>query len=411
MQRGGGRGLMEATSPVSPVSEHPDERTVDPERSPDAAPRRRRVRTAIVVATITLVAAGSVFAVQALRPAPEPAAAPAPPAAEATVTAGNLTAETSVRGKLRYAENHTLAAARGGTITELPAPETTLYPGSTAYRIDTIPTVVMAGTMPAWRDFAQGMTPGPDVRQLEENLRSFGYLDAEPSEDFTWHTRWAIRSWQRDLGLPAEDTLSKDLVLFAAAPLHVSTLDRQLGDRVDAGTTLFRATGTVKEISASVKPEDAELAAVGAAVTVDLPGGTSAPGTVTGVAAAEEAPNPANAAAGAEASTDATGAAPGELRIPVVITLDDAAATAGLALVSVTVRLGSVVREDVLTVPVDALVPVDAERFAVELAGNRTGGANTPRLIPVTVGAFASGLVEISGDGIREGLTVTVPQR
>lgn len=292
----------------------------------------------------------------------------------------------------------------------MPGPETLLAPGAVAYRVDTQPAVVMAGSMPAWRDFTTGMTPGPDVRQLEENLRSFGYLDAEPSEDFTWHTRWAIRTWQRDLGLVPSDTLSKDLVLFADQPLQVGKLDRQVGDRVESGAKLYRAHVTTKEVSAHIKPSDAGLAPVGAVVAIDLPGGETTEGTVMSVGVAEES-QPQD---GADASPGgATGGSSGEILLPIVVGLNNQSATQALSLVSVSLRLSAVVREGVLTVPIDALIPVANEKFAVELVSPKKSGAaaSAPQLTPVTVGAFASGLVEISGAGIREGLEVTVPKR
>lgn len=376
--------------------------------TPTPPPRKRTALTVtLIVSALVLAAGGGVFASNMLRPTPVAASPVSPQTAQAKVTAGSLNAETTVRGKLRFTKQIDLAAARSGVITELPVPDTILAPGAVAYRIDTLPTVVMAGTTPAWRDFATGMTAGPDVKQLEENLRSFGYLDAEPSEDFTWHTRWALRTWQRDLGLPPSDTLSKDLVLFADQPLRVSKLERQLGDRVEAGAKLYRASSTTTEVTASLKPDDAELAPVGATVTVELPGGGNTEGIVSNVGSAEEAPAESGAAPAPGGDATAEGR-PGELRIPITVSLADQTATQGLSLVSVTVRLGSVVREDVLTVPVDALIPVDAERFAVEVAG---AGSTQQKLLPVTVGAFASGLVEISGEGIREGLEVTVPKR
>jgi hypothetical protein len=74
---------------------------------------------------------------------------------------------------------------------------------------------------------------------------------------------------------------------------------------------------------------------------------------------------------------------------------------------SVTVQFSSTLADDVLTVPVEALVAVDATSFAVETPSDQPGEAI--RRIPVAVGAFASGRVQITGDGIRDGLPVAVP--
>ena len=49
-----------------------------------------------------------------------------------------------------------------------------------------------------------------------------------------------------------------------------------------------------------------------------------------------------------------------------------------------------------------ALMATAASEYAVELAGSR-------KLVPVTLGAFADGWAEVSGDGIAEGVRVVVP--
>lgn len=406
--RGPGRrlahGTLTADSPLNPTE-------------PDVNTRKTGVRAALITVGLVLALGLGAFAARSLAPAAEAPEPPTPPTARAEITSGPMTAETTTRGKLRPVVQRDVVATSGGVITELPAADALLVPGTVAHRIDTKPVVVMAGSMPAWRDFAVGMTPGPDVRQLEENLRTFGYLDAEPSEDFTWHTKWAVRSWQRDLGLPAQDSLSKDLIMFAAEPLRVGAFEHQVGERVDAGAKVYRASGAAMEVAATIRPADAELAPVGTAVTVEFPGGTSAEGTVTSVGAAEEQKPEAGAEAGGT----------GEVLIPIVVTFADQSAAAGLSLVSVSLRFSTVVRDDVLTVPVDALIPIEDDEFAVELpaatgtagahGGSRAShttdgsGSSKRQLIPVEVGAFASGLVEISGEGIRAGLEVTVPER
>ena len=61
--------------------------------------------------------------------------------------------------------------------------------------------------------------------------------------------------------------------------------------------------------------------------------------------------------------------------------------------------------EDVLSVPVSALLALVEGGYAIEVPD----GDGT-RLIGVDTGMFADGLVEITGDGISEGLEVVVPR-
>ena len=93
--------------------------------------------------------------------------------------------------------------------------------------------------------------------------------------------------------------------------------------------------------------------------------------------------------------------------IPVTIVPDDASVTADFQEVSVTVGLPSEKRENVLSVPVGALVALSPEQFGVEVVQDD----NTTTRVPVTTGLFAAGRVEISGEGLAEGQRVVVPQR
>jgi hypothetical protein len=58
-------------------------------------------------------------------------------------------------------------------------------------------------------------------------------------------------------------------------------------------------------------------------------------------------------------------------------------------------------REDVLTVPIVSLVALREGGFGVEVVD----GATT-RYVAVEAGLFSGGRVEISGDGLAEGMTV-----
>ena len=62
------------------------------------------------------------------------------------------------------------------------------------------------------------------------------------------------------------------------------------------------------------------------------------------------------------------------------------------------------VANDVLSVPVTALLATAGEGYAVQ-------EATAPHsLIPVTTGLFAAGYVEIAGQGIHPGLAITDSQ-
>jgi DNA gyrase inhibitor GyrI len=93
--------------------------------------------------------------------------------------------------------------------------------------------------------------------------------------------------------------------------------------------------------------------------------------------------------------------------VPITIALDDPAAADGIQRANVTVDVPSETRDNVLSVPIEALMALPGGDFGIEVV--RADGS-TDRLA-VTTGLFAGGLVEISGDGVEAGLDVMVPER
>ena len=363
---------------------------------PDAplTARRGKRRWGIATAGVALAALVAGFAVWA--PGEEDQAPPPLTVSTAEVTAGSVASETKGAGTVQYASTVPITSGLAGVVTELPAPGTTLGTGSVAYRVDTRPVIMLSGTVPAWRDFSSDMTDGEDVRQLEQNLRTLGVFSGEPDNRFTWDTTVAIRAWQKSLGVERTGTLERSMILISDQELRVDTVESRVGAQVDAGSSLYRATSRQLVVEVSVKSSDRQVAVVGGAVTVALPTGVTADGIIESVAAPVNKP-------------DADGSGSSSIVVPVRITVADQAAVADLALSGVTVSFAGAVRDDVLTVPVDALVPISDTEFAVEVPRKKPEAERT--LIPVTVGAFASGLVEISGPKIVAGLSVVVPAR
>ncbi|GAB7046513.1 HlyD family efflux transporter periplasmic adaptor subunit [Catenuloplanes indicus] len=312
-----------------------------------------------------------------------PALAPVFSGTTAEIVRGDLRGSTAVAGTLRFTGARTIHAARSGVLTELPAPGTVITLGKPLYAVDNAPVVLLRGRKPAWRDFRIGMDDGPDVRQLEESLRTLGLLHHAPDNEFGWPTADALEKW-RDAA-----TLPLDTIMFAEEDLRVGTVTARPGDRVAPGTPLFEATGTTRVVDADVPLADQRLAVTGTEVGLALPGGRTSKGRISSVGTPTERPDAKKTI------------------IPVVVTLADPAAAGDLQQASVTVDLPSEHRTDVLSVPVGALLAIDPQRFGVEVVG--ADGAT--RTVPVTTGLFAAGRVEISGDGIAAGQRVVVPGR
>ncbi|QTE31089.1 peptidoglycan-binding domain-containing protein [Pengzhenrongella sicca] len=342
---------------------------------------------------LAAVVAGS--AVWVARATPQADGAPSTSLATVPVTVGTMVAETAVRGTLRFPGGVPVTAGPAGVVTMLPPVGTTINPGDVLYTVNTRPVVLLSGALPAWRDFAVGMSDGDDVRQLEQALVTFGYFRDTPDARFTDRTAAAVKRWQKALGVDQAGTVARSEVLFADSPVRVAALTSRLGADVAGGSELYNTSGTDKVVDIDLTLGDQELAVVGAAVTVVLPDGTDLPATVTGVGAAVER-------AGADGSTP-------EAVVPVTVSLADQAGAAAFSQADVSVRFASTLADGVLTVPVEALVPLDGSTFGVEVPGERAGDPTT--VLPVTAGSFASGRVQISGEGIRAGLDVVVPTR
>jgi hypothetical protein len=149
-------------------------------------------------------------------------------------------------------------------------------------------------------------------------------------------------------------------------------------------------------------------AKVGEKVTVQMPNGTSVNGKITAVSPVAQSSSASgngngNNGNGNNGSSTSSGNSSGST-IPVTIRLSGRRAGAGLDQAAVSVNFAQASAKNVLSVPVTALVATSGSSYAVQ-------EADAPhRLIPVTVGLFAAGYVQISGSGIYPGLQVTDSQ-
>jgi multidrug efflux pump subunit AcrA (membrane-fusion protein) len=352
-------------------------------------PSRRRLLIGLAGAVVVAAGAGISAAAGGDERADDPTRAYRGPTDE--VVRGDLEGSTTASGTLRFAEGRTIQSARGGIVTEAPTPGSVKKFGDRLYAVDTVPVFLLRGDVPAWRDIGAGMTDGPDVRQLEQSLRDLGFFTGNPDDRFRSATTDAIRKWQKAGGLERTGRVSFGSVVFTGGDLRVGTVTAHVGDQIGPGTGLFDTTSTTQVVDVNLKLADQQLAVVGRLVSLRLPGGTETTGTISSVGTPTENEN-------------ANGQ--NETVIPMVVALDDPAAATAFQEASVTVDVPSDRRENVLSVPVGALVAIESDRFGVEVV--EAGGAT--RKVPVTTGLFAGGRVEISGGDVAEGQKVVVPR-
>jgi peptidoglycan hydrolase-like protein with peptidoglycan-binding domain len=361
--------------------------TVD---GPRAVHRRRRVRwviAGVVLIVVLGVGTGVVMTRQGARPAA--AAQPPAPAETAEVAKVDLADRRSVSGKLGYGTERTLSGRKQGTITGLPAQGSVLERGKPVYQVDAKPVPLFYSDIPLYRDIASGMTDGPDVKAVEENLKALGYSGfGTPDKKFTDATTNAIKKWQKALGVDQTGVIGMADVVVTSGPVRVATVSAELG--AQGNGALLTYTDTARVVSAELTATQKEVAKPGSKVGLTVNGKTTT-GTVATLAPKPDDgsnqgnPNPTNQAQ----------------KFIATITLDDPAAAGESDAGSVDVRFTTANRKGVLAVPVGALVALAEGGYAVEVVD----GANK-RLVAVRAGLFADGKVEIEGDGLREGIKV-----
>jgi peptidoglycan hydrolase-like protein with peptidoglycan-binding domain len=307
--------------------------------------------------------------------------------ATATVERRDLVDRESIDGTLGYSGAAPLLAGAAGTVTGLPEPGRVLRRGRSLYDVDGEPAAwLLYGSLPAWRDFAPGMADGEDIRQLERNLRALGHDpdgDMTVDDEWTWATSAAVERFQDERGLTEDGTLARGEVIFRAGPARVGSVRAAIGQSVAPGAEIAQLSTTRREVTVDLDATRQSIAREGDAVTVDLPNGRTVRGRITDVGKAAEQP----------ASEDA------EPTIEVTVALRGRAAH-GSGFDQAPVDVGFAVQRSrqALVVPVTALLARAGGGFAVEVEGGR--------LIDVAPGMFAEDYVEVTGDGLREGVRV-----
>ena len=269
-------------------------------------------------------------------------------------------------------------------------------------------TVAMYGDHPAWRSFETGMSAGDDIYQLEQNLVSLGY-DKDKSilidREFDENTHKAVEAMQSLMGVSVTGKLSFKDILFIPGPsvVQYSSSHTELGAMIVTTNPVLglipiekvieksgepEVTKSLQKVNSSIEVANQDLVGVGLSVSIELPDENIIAGTISDIGEIAVIP------LGNQ----------GEPYLEIVIAIDEVESfpewTGATVTVSVTKKLAS----DVLAAPVTSLLAVLGGGYAIEIIEN-----GLTKLVPVSVGLYADGYVEIDGDGIKEGTEVIVP--
>ena len=335
--------------------------------------RRRWLAAVAALAVVALVAAA------ALRDRSGARAEPA--VSVATVARRDLVTRESFAGSLGYVDIGRLVDRLAGTITALPAEGAVVRRGGVLYRVDATPVVLLYGRLPAWRPLREGVS-GPDVRQLERNLRALGFGRVVADGAFDAATTAAVRVWQRRRGVRATGSLPLGTVAFLPGPRRVGAVRAALGAPARPGAAVLTTSSLRRVASVRLPAAQQELAALGERVMVALPTGRTVPGRI------------------AEIGKVATAAQNEPPSVTVQVSVGGAADALDQA--PVTVAIEAERKRAAIAVPVQALLALQGGGYALEVFGE-----HGRRLVRVRLGTFADGYVEVAGAGVHPGVRVS----
>lgn len=180
-----------------------------------------------------------------------------------------------------------------------------------------------------------------------------------------------------------------------------------------AATEVMQTSSTQLVATVDLDASKQSEAKVGEKVTVEMPAGNTVNGRITAVSPVAQSSSGngngnGNGSGNGNGNGNGGGGGNGNgssgATVPVTITLSGHQRGAGLDQAAVSVNFVQSEANNVMSVPVTALLAVAGGGYAVQDA------AAPHKVIPVNTGLFAAGYVQISGAGIYPGLEVTDSQ-
>ncbi len=175
---------------------------------------------------------------------------------------------------------------------------------------------------------------------------------------------------------------------------------------------ILQTTSTKLVVTVDLSASSQSEAVVGERVTVELPDGNTVNGKITAVSPIAQNSSSGNGSGnGGSGGSGRSGSGNGNgsgnsssSTVPVTVSIEGHHLGPGLDQAAVSVNFVEQRANNVLSVPVTALLATSGSTYAVQ-------EASPPyKLIPVTTGLFAAGYVQVSGPGIYQGLQVTDSQ-
>lgn len=276
-----------------------------------------------------------------------------------------------------------------GTVTDAAGVGDILGHADRLFVVEGTPVTLFVTDVPFYRTLSTGSI-GADVQVLEETMMSLGFdanggLVADGTFDDA--TREALMAWQGSIGAPLDGVLNIGEVMVTENPIRIAATHISVGANVQPGTTIFTPSTSTSVVSVRLPASDQDLVVIGDSVIVVMPNGDHEPASVTSV------------------GTIAIRSQEFGTYFEVEVTLNRQGAATGLDEAPVDVDIVEDRAEDVLAVPVAALLALAEGGYAVEIDAD----SGKTRLVRVETGMYAGGSVEITSSELEDGMLVVVP--
>ncbi len=217
----------------------------------------------VVVAVILIVSAGS--------PSQSKGASPSGGVSGATtVQYRDLVATDTESGTLSYANPQTVYNRESGTVTWLPQVGAIVKPGGVLFAVDNAPVILFDGTTPAYRDLNSSDTDGPDILELNRDLKKMGFdPDNEITVDNAWQTGTtdAVDRWQGSIGATETGDITLGQIVFLPGRQEIDTLETTVGSTGGSsasGASYEVGTAHAEFVSDTVTPDTGATGPTGA---------------------------------------------------------------------------------------------------------------------------------------------------
>ena len=272
----------------------------------------------------------------------------------------------------------------------------------------------MYGDVVAWRDFKPGIEPGTDIQQLKQNLMLLGYAtDNQLLTGDHWdnETTTAVKKYQKSTGVPITGEIDFGGIIFSPGTVLVDSITSApaISDNINVGTSLMTLTPiesidvdvethgkptinktSLQVVKTTIEVSDQDLIFIGSPVEIELPDDRTVRGTVTDIGSVAVVPQ---------------GNQAGDPYFEVTIVIDGNNQLHQWTGAPVIVSVTKAIAESVLSTPVVSLLALSEGGYALEIVEM----AST-RLVPIELGVYADGWVEITGPGLKAGDEVVIPR-